>query len=112
MKTSEIRFHIELDDENVPEKLFWSATDSPNGGLEEAKAINVSIWDHRRKETLRIDLWAKDMPVDEMKRLAVDTLGSMAQTIRTATDDGLMAAKMEDLCTWMMEHIRREHSSK
>ena len=64
--TSEIKFLVELDENRVPEKLTWSAED---GGveLEEAKAMMLSIWDSKVQETLRIDLWTKDMPVDEMK---------------------------------------------
>ena len=63
---SEIKFNIELDENRVPEKLTWSAQD---GGVqaEEAKAIMLSIWDSKAKETMRIDLWTKDMPVDEVK---------------------------------------------
>jgi gliding motility-associated protein GldC len=40
-----------------------------DGGVEqeEAKAIMLSIWDSKVKESMRIDLWTKDMPVDEMK---------------------------------------------
>lgn len=112
MKHAEIRFSIELDDQNVPDKIFWSATDSPNGGLEETKAINLSIWDHRRKETMRIDLWAKDMPVDEMKRSVVDTILGMADMIRTATDDEVMAAQMEELGSKLIRHIKETHSAK
>lgn len=61
---SEIKFNIELDENRVPEKLTWSAQD---GGVqaEEAKAIMLSIWDSKAQETMRIDLWTKDMPVDE-----------------------------------------------
>ena len=64
--TSEIKFEIELDSNRVQEKLFWTAED---GGIakEEAKAIMLSIWDSKAKETMRIDLWTKDMPVYEMK---------------------------------------------
>ena len=68
MRVSEIKFNVELDDENIPERIFWKASDGASRGLEEAKAISVSIWDHNYKETLRIDLWGKDMPVHEMKR--------------------------------------------
>jgi len=65
--TSEIKFIVELDENRIPEKLKWSAQD---GGVdnEEAKAMMVSIWDSKALETLRIDLWTKDMPVDEMKQ--------------------------------------------
>jgi gliding motility-associated protein GldC len=45
--------------------LLWSAQD---GGIElsEAKAIMLSVWDSK-VESMRIDLWTKEMPVDEMK---------------------------------------------
>ena len=64
--TSEIKFLVELDENRVPERLSWTAQD---GGVnaEEAKAMMLSIWDSNAQETLRIDLWTKDMPVDEMK---------------------------------------------
>lgn len=70
---SEIKFNVELDENRVPEKLTWSAQD---GGVlaEEAKAIMLSIWDSKAQETMRIDLWTKDMPVDEMKIFFHQTL--------------------------------------
>ena len=63
---SEINFVIELDENRVPEKLRWTARD---GGVinEESKAVMLSVWDNKAKESMRIDLWTKDMPVDEMK---------------------------------------------
>ena len=64
--TSKIEMTVELDDNRIPENLFWTAED---GGVanEEAKAMMLSVWDPKKQETLRIDLWTKDMPVDEMK---------------------------------------------
>ncbi len=44
----------------------------------ESKAIMISVWDHLQKDTLRMDLWTKDMPVDEMKQFFHQTLVSMA----------------------------------
>ena len=57
---------VRIIENKIPEKLNWSAED---GGVvkEESKAIFISVWDHKQKETLRIDLWTKDMPLDEMK---------------------------------------------
>ena len=83
---SEIKFLIELDENRVPEKLNWTAQE---GGVdhEEAKAIMLSIWDSNVKETLRIDLWTKDMPVDEMKLFFHQTLVAMADTFQRATAD-------------------------
>lgn len=102
--TSEIKFQIELDANRVPEKLFWTAAD---GGVakEEAKAIMLSVWDSRVKETMRIDLWTKDMPVDEMKIFFHQTLVAMSDTFKRATDDDKMADTMKDFCDYFAEKL-------
>jgi len=102
--TSEIKFEIELDSNRVPEKLFWTAND---GGIakEEAKAIMLSIWDSKAKETMRIDLWTKDMPVDEMKIFFHQTLVAMSDTFKRATDDEKMTNTMKDFCDYFAEKL-------
>ena len=102
--TSEIKFLVELDENRVPEKLTWSAED---GGveLEEAKAMMISIWDSKVQETLRIDLWTKDMPVDEMKLFFHQTLVAMSETFQRATQDEKMADTMKDFCDYFAEKM-------
>ena len=102
--TSEIKFLVELDDNRVPEKLMWSAQD---GGVEaqEAKAIMLSIWDSKAKESMRIDLWTKEMPVDEMKQFFHQTLVAMADTFERATADEKMADTMRDFCEYFAEKL-------
>ncbi len=102
--TSEIKFEIELDANRVPEKLFWTAAD---GGVakEEAKAIMLSVWDSKAKETMRIDLWTKEMPVDEMKIFFHQTLVAMSDTFKRATDDEKMADTMKDFCDYFAEKL-------
>jgi gliding motility-associated protein GldC len=102
--TSEIKFTIDLDENRVPEKLSWTAQD---GGIEkeEAKAIMLSIWDNNAKETLRIDLWTKDMPVDEMKQFFHQTLVAMSDTYQRATNDEKMADTMRDFCEYFAEKL-------
>jgi gliding motility-associated protein GldC len=101
---SEIRFNIELDENRVPEKLTWSAQD---GGVQaqDAKAIMLSIWDSKVKETMRIDLWTKDMPVDEMKIFFHQTLVAMSDTFKRATDDQKMSDTMKDFCDYFAEKL-------
>ncbi|NRT11566.1 gliding motility protein GldC [Flavobacterium sp. 14A] len=101
---SEIKFLVELDDNRVPEKLLWSAKD---GGveLEEAKAIMLSVWDSKAKESMRIDLWTKEMPVDEMKIFFHQTLVAMADTFHRATGDEKMADTMKDFCDYFAEKL-------
>lgn len=101
---SEIKINVELDENRVPENLTWSAQD---GGVnnEEAKAMLLSIWDSNAKETLRIDLWTKDMPVDEMKQFFHQTLMAMADTFQRATTDEKMADTMRDFCDYFAEKL-------
>lgn len=102
--TSEIKFLVELDENRVPEKLTWSAQD---GGvdLDEAKAIMLNIWDSNAQEALRIDLWTKDMPVDEMKMFFHQTLVAMTDTFQRATGDEKMADTMKDFCDYFAEKL-------
>jgi gliding motility-associated protein GldC len=108
MKTSSINFIVHLDSKNVPEKILWEATDKPEPGLSETKAISIALWDQKEKNTLRIDLWAKDMPVDEMKRFYIDCIGGIAQSLLSATGDEVMANETNALCEKLVEHLRKE----
>lgn len=103
-KKSEIKFLVELDENKIPEKLTWTAQD---GGveMEDTKAILLSIWDSKAQETLRIDLWTKDMPVDEMKLFFHQTLVAMSETYYRATDDEKMTATMKDFCDYFAEKL-------
>lgn len=103
-KTSEIKLTVALDENRVPEKLFWDAQD---GGIthQEAKAVFLSIWDSKAKETLRIDLWTKDMPIDEMKLFFHQTLHTMTDTFYKATNDEKMTQTMKDFCDFFAEKM-------
>ncbi len=101
---SKIELNVELDENRVPEKLFWTAED---GGITnaEAKAMMLSVWDDKAKEMLRIDLWTKDMPVDDMKIFFHQTLVAMANTFNRATQDEKMTATMKDFCDYFAEKL-------
>ena len=101
---SEIKITVELDENRVPEKLQWTARD---GGVneEETKAMMLSVWDSKAKESMRIDLWTKDMPVDEMKIFFHQTLVSMSDTFERATADKKMSDTMRDFCDYFAEKL-------
>jgi gliding motility-associated protein GldC len=109
MKKSTINFTVELDNNNIPDKIFWEATDKPDAQLSETKSISIALWDHNQKNTLRIDLWAKDMPVEEMKKFYIDCLGGLAQSMLTSTGDEMMAGETRALCQRLVEHIKSEN---
>jgi len=102
--TSEIKFNIGLDENKIPETISWSAED---GGVDnsDSKALMISVWDHKKKDTLRMDLWTKDMPVDEMKQFFHQTLVSMSSAFHRATDDQKMTDTMRDFCDYFAEKL-------
>jgi gliding motility-associated protein GldC len=108
MKSSEIKFIVSLDKDNVPEKITWEADESPTGKAEPASAINLSIWEPEQKGTLRIDLWTKEMATIEMKKFYIVTIGGMADSIKRATGDEFMYEKMNDLCVELAKHLAEE----
>ncbi len=102
--TSEIKIAIQLDENRIPEKLAWTARD---GGVanEAAKAVLLSLWDHNNQESVRIDLWTKDMPVDEMQVFFHQTLVGMTDSFRRATNNDKMADTMKDFTDYFAEHL-------
>ena len=80
---------------------------SEDGGIEneETKAIFLSVWDSKNRESLRVDLWTKDMPVDEMKMFFHQTLITMSDTFLRSTQDEKMSATMKDFCDYFAEKL-------
>jgi gliding motility-associated protein GldC len=104
MKETEITIKVKLDDNNIPEQILWSA---PDGGMKDqlSKAILLSFWDSQKKETLKMDLWTKEMPVDEMKTFVLQTFLSMKQSISKATGEENLINLIDDFCTEFAKRI-------
>ncbi len=101
---SEINIKVGLDENKVPEEIFWSADDGDIENME-AKSAFLSLWDSKNKDTYKINLWTKDMPVNEMKQFYHQTLISMAESFKTATGDEKMSATMKDFCDYFAEKM-------
>jgi gliding motility-associated protein GldC len=87
---------VELDEQKMPVDVSWSASDSPTENTRKAKAFLLSLWDGQEKTALRIDLWTKDMMVDEMEDFFYQTLVTMADTYQRATRHDELAADMKN----------------
>lgn len=103
VKNSEIMISVGLDENNVPEQINWHASDT--GDEKECKAMMLSVWDGDSSDTLRIDLWNKEMQVDEMKLFFHQTLHTMADTFERATGEQQMAMSMRDFCDYFAEKM-------
>jgi len=98
MKTAEIKLTINLDDNNVPETIMWESTDSKTKEALPVKSIMLALRDDNYKNTLRIDLWTKDMPVDQMKRFFYETLQTMGDSFLRATGEKNIVEDLRDYC--------------
>lgn len=94
VKSSDITIRVGLDEKGVPVKMEWGASDRNAGTLDECKAMVVALFDKDHRDTLRIDLWTKEMQVMEMDRFMYQILRSLGQTYLTATQNKELA---EDL---------------
>jgi gliding motility-associated protein GldC len=103
MKQSEIKFLVTLDDNKMPEKIDWSASDGQAEST--SKAVMIALWDTQEKNTLRIDLWTKDMMVDEMKQFYHQNLLSMADTFERATGEVEAAKAMRNFAQEFGERL-------
>ncbi len=108
MKQSEINFKIQLDDNSIPEQISWSATDNPNEGIEETKAILVATWDPYHKGTLALPLWTKDMEVLDMKRFFIEIMGTVGDAALQATGDTEFAFEVEQVCKKLSQNLKKE----
>ncbi|NBO25088.1 MAG: gliding motility protein GldC [Chlamydiae bacterium] len=82
---STINIDIVLGDDKIPEQINWKASESTADQLQKAKAMMVSFWDGADKSALRIDLWTKEMMVDEMADFFYQTFITMGDSYLRAT---------------------------
>jgi len=99
---NKITFEVALDANKIPESITWNAPQSAVKDAE-AKALMVAVWDNKTQETLKMDLWTKDMPLHEMKLFYHQTFLTMADSFLRATNDEKMSATIRDFCDYFAE---------
>ncbi|WP_343634343.1 gliding motility protein GldC [Fluviicola sp.] len=103
-KRSSINVQIGLNANNLPLEMHWSAED---GGITNApaKAMMLSLWNAEEKNTMKIDLWTKDLSVEEMKQFFHQTLLTMADTFEKATGEINISEDLRDYCYHFAEKM-------
>ena len=95
MDKSTITIDVILDPNKIPEQINWQASDSNADMKQKAKAMCIAFWDGADKSALRIDLWTKDMMVDEMGDFFYQMLMTMADTFKRATQQEELSEEMK-----------------
>ncbi|TAD92634.1 MAG: gliding motility protein GldC [Bacteroidetes bacterium] len=111
-KESTIQIVVALDEQKVPQQISWSATDSTADMRQQAKAMQVSFWDGEDKAALRIDLWTKDMMVDEMGDFYYQCLLGMADTLGRSTGETALVADMKAFAQTFFQKFQESQRQK
>jgi gliding motility-associated protein GldC len=91
-KKSEITIKVGLDGQNMPIQMEWAATDmNQSSEAQPCKAMALALFDESSRDTLRIDLWTKDLQVMEMDRFMYQILQSLGATYLRATQNKELA---------------------
>jgi gliding motility-associated protein GldC len=108
MQQSTIAIDVHLDHNKVPELITWSADNTSAEAAQKAKAMMLSFWDGADKSALRIDLWTKDMMVDEMADFFYQTFMGMADTYDRATHNNELVNYMKNFAKDFYKKFREQ----
>ena len=105
VKTSNIEVKVGLNENNLPISMKWTA---PDGSITDApaKAMLLSIWDPKENNTMKIDLWTKDMSVEEMKQFFHQTLLSLSDSFERATGEKNITEDLRDYCLHFADKMK------
>ncbi|MFZ1529518.1 MAG: gliding motility protein GldC [Ferruginibacter sp.] len=106
MQKSSINIDIHLDANKIPVQITWNASDSTAGAAQKAKAMCLAFWDGADKTALRIDLWTKNMMVDEMGDFYYQMMMTMADTFNRATHQQELTDEMKAFAKGFFDKFR------
>ena len=112
MTNSTITIDVNLDEQKIPHQIQWNATQSNSEEKQEAKAMMISFWDGKERAALRIDLWTKEMMVDEMGDFYYQTMMTMADTFDRATHQQELVKEMKDFAKQFYTKFRNSLQEK
>jgi gliding motility-associated protein GldC len=87
---------VGLDADNLATRIAWQATEAPDAGAQKCEAMMLSVWDSEKKSTAAIDLWTRDMTVDDMNSFVYQVLHKMADTYLRATKNAALAQSIHE----------------
>ncbi len=108
MALSTITIEVTLDQNRVPEQINWNATESTADAARKAKAMMLSFWDGADKTAFRVDLWTKEMMVDEMADFYYQTMMTMADSFERATHQQELVDEMKNFAKTFYDKFRKE----
>lgn len=104
-RQAEINLIVTLNDQNVPEEIYWEASESEVNDKKKCEAVLLSMWDKDEKNSLTIDLWTNEMQVGEMNAHYYFTFMKMADTYQKATNNEELSEKIRNFAKDFAESV-------
>ena len=95
-RTAEIRLTVDLDTENIATRIEWQAADTPHPSPATCQSMMLALWDSEKQTTAAIDLWTRDMTVEDMNAFVYQVLHKIADTYLRATQNASMSQSIRD----------------
>ena len=89
-RTAEIKLTVDLDNENLPTRIEWEASEA-GAGPKLCQSMMLTLWDSEEQTTAAIDLWTRDMTVAEMNLHFYQAFHKMADSYLRATKNADVA---------------------
>ena len=97
-RKANINIEVLLNENNLPEQISWLASDSKKSN-DVAKAFMLSFWNPKIKDSFNIDLWTKEMTMEEMKFFIFQNLLKMSGLIQKSTGDQELSKLIKNFAT-------------
>ena len=104
MAENKIHIEVKTDENQIPVEINWSA-ENENIKQRTAKAMALAMWDEKNTALMNMDLWTKDMNVEEMRHFICQTMMTLADTFERATSDKAHAEAIRGFTTELAKRV-------
>ena len=77
-------------------ETIWDADEAESPNPKPCKSIMISIWDPQKENTVRFDLWTKDMMHHEMNTFVFQSLLMIGETYSKSTGNVELAREIQN----------------
>ncbi|MEC8603579.1 MAG: gliding motility protein GldC [Bacteroidota bacterium] len=102
---SNLNIEFDLDENQIPEKINWESISGSENIKHEAKAAFISFWDKSDNNAMSLNLWTKDISIEEMSKFYFQTFLTMADNFEKSTSEDQLALAIRDFADFFGEKM-------
>jgi gliding motility-associated protein GldC len=104
-KQSKLSINVEMDENHIPESISWESDDIDENIKKKAEAAMLFFWDKADNNAMSLNLWTKDMSIEEMSKFYFQIIMTMADSFEKATNEDQMALALRDFADFFGEKM-------